>query len=108
MPFFQALLSRSLGRNERRRIAEIFDYGRPEDMAAWVKQVSPLAHQLQNLTPDLSNDGPNTEYPWPHTNPAHCPALHSFGLWNDLRHAESGRRLMKFLRRAVERFEHYA
>src|SRR5439155_1098362 len=76
MPFLQALLSRGLGRKERQRIAAVFDYPRPEDMAAWVRQVSPLAHQLQSLTPDLSNNGPNTEYPWPHEKPVSCPALH--------------------------------
>jgi hypothetical protein len=108
MPFLQALLSRGLGRKERRRIAGIFDYARPEDMAAWVKQVSPLAHDLQNLTPDLSNDGPNAEYPWPHDEPTHCPALHSFALWNRLRDSEPGRRLVKFLDKAIQRFEQYA
>jgi hypothetical protein len=108
MPFLQALLSRGLGRKERQRIAEVFDYARPADMAAWVRQVSPLAHRLQNLTPDLSHDGPNTEYPWPHDNPAHCPALHAFDLWGRLRDSEPGRRLVKFINRAVERFEQYA
>ena len=108
MWFLQALLSRGLGRQERQRIAVVFDYARPEDMAAWVKQVSPLAHQLQNLTPDLSNDGPNTEYPWPHDKPAHCPALHSFDLWGKLRDSEPGRRLVKFIDRAIVRFERYA
>lgn len=97
MPFLQALLSRGLGHKERQRIAEIFDYARPEDMAAWVRQVAPLAHELQNLTPDLSNNGPNTEYPWPHEKPAHCPALHAFALWAKLRDAEPGRRLVKFI-----------
>jgi hypothetical protein len=108
MPFLQALLSRGLGRKERQRIARVFDYMRPQDMAAWVKQVSPLAHQLQNLTPDLAQVGPNTEYPWPHDNPTHCPALHSFDLWSRLRDSEPGRRLVKFINRAIERFEQYA
>src|SRR5437016_5342042 len=70
MRFLQALLSRGQGRKERQRIAAVFDYARPEEMAAWVKQVSPLAHRLQNLTPDLSNDGPNTKYPWPQSIPS--------------------------------------
>jgi hypothetical protein len=108
MPFLLALLSRGLSRKERQRIAKIFEYARPEDMAAWVRQVSPLAHELQNLTPDLSNNGPNTEYPWPHEDPAHCPALHSFALWGRLVDAELGRRLMKFIEKAIQRFEQYA
>lgn len=108
MRFLQALLSRGQGRRERQRIAEIFDYSRPEDMAAWVRQVAPLAHQLQNLAPDLANDGPNTEYPWPHDEPTDCPALFKFALWIELRDNEPKRRLVKFLRRAIERFEQYA
>src|SRR5437879_5727014 len=60
MPFLQALLSGGLRRQERQRTAKIFDYARPEDMTACVRQVSPLAHGLQNLTPDLSTTGPNT------------------------------------------------
>ncbi len=108
MRFLQALLSHGHSRSERQRIAAIFSYSRPEEMSAWVRQVSPLAHGLQNLTPDLANDGPNPEYPWPHEDPAHCPALHSFELWNRLRDTEPGRRLLKFVRRAIEQFEQYA
>jgi len=108
MKFLQALLSRGLRREEQRRIAKIFDYARPKELAAWVQQVSPLAHELQNLTPDLSNNGPNSEYPWPHANPVHCPALHSFSLWISLRDSERGRRLVKFIEKAIQRFEQYA
>jgi len=108
MRFLKALLSRGHRRNELQRIAEVFDYARAEDMSAWVRQVSSLAHQLQSLTPDLANDGPNPEYPWPHENPKHCPALHSFDLWGKLRDSEPGRRLVKFIKRAIERFDQYA
>jgi hypothetical protein len=108
MPFLQALISRSLGRKEQQRIAEIFDFGRPQEMAAWVRQVSPLAHQLQNITPDLAQDGPNTEYPWPPANPTDCPALYSFDLWARLRDHVQGRGLLKFIERAIQRFEQYA
>jgi hypothetical protein len=108
MRFLQALLSRGHGRRELDRIAQIFEYARHEDMTAWVRQVAPLAHQLQNLTPDLAHDGPNPEYPWPHENPEHCPARHSFDLWRKLRDTELGRRLVKFIKRAIERFEQFA
>jgi hypothetical protein len=108
MPFLQALLSRGHGRREMHRIAQILEYARHQDLSAWVRQVAPLAHQLQSLTPDLSNDGQNPEYPWPHENPAHCPARHSFELWGRLRDTEPGRRLVKFIKRAIERFEQFA
>lgn len=108
MPFLRALLSRGHSRAERQRIAEMFEYARPADMAAWVRQVAPLAHRLQSLSPDLAGDGPNPEYPWPHATPESCPALHSFELWATIRDTEPGRRLMKFLKRAIELFERYA
>lgn len=108
MPFLQALISRSLGHKEQQRIAEIFDFRRRQDMEAWVRQVSPLAHELQNITPALAQDGPNTEYPWPPAHPTNCPALHSFDLWASLRDQAQGRSLLKFIERATHRFEQYA
>src|SRR5438067_13529370 len=64
MRFLRALLGRK--RAELQRIAETFEFARPRDMDAWVNQVAPLAYELQNLAPDMANDGPNPEYPWPH------------------------------------------
>lgn len=101
MPFLQALHSRGHSRRERQRIAAVFDYDRPAQMEAWVRQVSPLAHQRQNLVPDMANDGPNPEYPWPHGAPAHCPATHQFEVWVTLRDSGSGRRLLQFIERAI-------
>jgi hypothetical protein len=108
MRFLQALLSRGHERAEIQRIAEVFGYKRASQMAAWVKEVSGLAHQLQILAPDLANDGPNPEDPWPQANPTACPALHSFELWATLRDSEPGRRLLKFIQRAIDQFEKYA
>jgi hypothetical protein len=106
MRFMRALLVR--GRAEVSRIAKVFEFGRPRDMDAWVKQVAPLAYELQNLAPAEANDGPNPEYPWPHEQPTHCPASYSFELWAKLRDHVQGRNLLRFVERAIERFEEYA
>jgi hypothetical protein len=99
-----------LDRNSRdmQRIAKVFGFARPRDLDSWVRQVSPLAHELQNLAPAEANDGPNPEYPWPHDSPDDCPAEYTFGLWEQLQNAPRGRELLKFIRNAVERFEQYA
>ena len=91
-----------------RRIARVFDFSRPRELDAWVRQVGPLAHALQNLAPAVAGDGPNPEYPWPHESPTECPAEYSFALWPRLRDERRGRELLKFIRNGVERFEQYA
>lgn len=108
MPFLQALLSRGHSRKELRRIAAVFGFARPAQMDAWVRQVSALAHEVQNLAPDLANDGPNPEYPWPHDNPTQCPASYEFEVWHQLRDSAQGRQLLKFVERAIQTFEQYA
>jgi len=104
MGFLRALLSRK----DLKRIAKVFDFSRPRDMVAWVTKVAPLAHDLEKLAPDLANDRPNPEYPWPHANPKHCPALHSFQVWTRLEHHPQGRNLLKFIDRVISRFDQYA
>jgi hypothetical protein len=106
MRFLRALLGRR--REELERTAEVFEFARPRDMDAWVKQVAPLAYGLQNLAPAEANDGPNPEYPWLHENPRHCPASHSFELWARLRDHQQGRNLLRFIECAIYRFDQYA
>src|SRR5215208_5917868 len=52
--FLRALMTRSSA--DLRRIARVFDFARPRDLEAWVRQVHPLAHELQNLAPAAAND----------------------------------------------------
>ena len=61
-----------------------------------------------NLAPAEANNGPNPEYPWPHEAPAHCPATHTFGLWNELSDVGRGRKFMDFIDVAITRFEKFA
>jgi HEPN domain-containing protein len=108
MRFLRALLGRSRSRADLQRIAEVFEFTRPRDMDAWVRQIAPFASDLQNLAPAEANDGPNPEYPWPHEAPKHCPATHSFELWARLRDHQQGRTLLKFIEHAINRFDQYA
>jgi hypothetical protein len=106
MRFLRALMGRR--KAELGRIAKVFAFGRPRDMDAWVTQVSPLAYELQNLAPAEASDGPNPEYPWPHAQPTHCPASYSFELWAKLRDHTQGRTFLRFIERAIRRFNEYA
>jgi hypothetical protein len=106
MRFLKALLDRR--DTELKGISKAFEFNRPKEMEAWVKQVSPLAYELQNLAPAEAGNGPNPEYPWPHDKPTNCPAMYTFDLWARLRDHVQGRRLLQFIARAVDRFDQYA
>jgi len=40
--------------------------------------------------------------------PKHCPASYTFELWAKLRDHTQGRNLLRFIERAIDRFEQYA
>lgn len=94
-------------RNDRDRIADLFSFKRFEDFQAWIKLTIPIAYDLERLTPDLANDGPNPEYPWPHSAPATAPASHRFQIWEKLI-AGQGRGLLRVLQIAIGSFDSYA
>ena len=96
-----------LRRADRDRVAELSGFGRYADFQAWVASAAPLARAVERLAPDLAGDGPNPEYPWPHAAPAETPADYDFPVWAELR-TPRGRNLLRFVRRAVERFPRYA
>jgi hypothetical protein len=104
--FLRALLSRSA--RDRKRIAKIFEFARPEDLDKWVVGVHELSYALQKLAPAEAGNGPNAEYPWPHEAPTDCPAGFTFDIWTKLSETGRGRKLMLFVVRALERFEQYA
>lgn len=92
---------------DRDRIATLFTFGRFDDFQNWINTVQPMAYALERITPDLANDGPNPEYPWPHREPRVAPANHNFEVWGQLK-SGSGRHLMRIIEIAVERFPDYA
>lgn len=93
--------------SDRERIAKLFSFGRFADFQNWVRSVLPIAYDLERLTPELANDGPNPEYPWPHAQPEFAPATYQFPIWGILMSGQ-GRSLMTVIRIAVERFPEYA
>lgn len=93
--------------NDQDRIAKVFTFRRFADFQSWIRATLPIAYSLERLTPDLANDGPNPEYPWPHVQPRTAPANHEFGIWSSLTSVQ-GRTLMRFVRAAVDRFPEYS
>jgi hypothetical protein len=93
--------------NDRGRIANLFTFKRFSDFQHWIHAVLPIAYQLERITPDLANDGPNPEYPWPHAQPQDAPVNHQFAVWGMLKSAQ-GRDLIRVIRLAVDRFPQYA
>lgn len=91
----------------RDRVAAVFSFYRFSDFQKWIRTVSPLAYELQRLAPDLANDGPNPEYPWPHHQPMFSPATHQFPLARKLMTGQ-GRDLTRVIHIAVDRFPEYA
>jgi len=70
---------------DRDRIAALFTFGRFTDFQNWIHSVQPIAYSLERVTPDLANNGPNPEYPWPHAEPQYAPATHDFEVWAQLK-----------------------
>ncbi len=93
--------------NNRARIAEMFGFGTFDGFQAWIRSAIPLARQVEQLSPSVMQDGPNAEYPWPHNAPVECPAEYQFDVWEDLKKSH-GRKLMRFIADAIERFPDYA
>ncbi len=104
VPFLQALA----GRSDARRVGRALGFGHDVGLSQWVRTVTPLAREVEQLAPALANDGPNPEYPWPHTAPAHAPATHNFRVWVTLLRTGRGQQLLKVIDVAVARFPEYA
>lgn len=79
--FLRALLTRPDA--ELGNIALALGFNNHLDLNTWVRNVLPLAYDLQNIAPAEAHNGQNPEYPWPHETPTHCPSDHSFPLWSD-------------------------
>ena len=104
--FLKALLDRPS--TELDRIALTLGYKHRNDLDIWVRNVRPLAYALQNIAPAEALNGQNPEYPWPHDAPTHCPADHSFPLWNELSNTGQGRKLVNFIAKAIQHFDQFA
>jgi hypothetical protein len=96
---FLQFLGQIHDKKQRDKIASLFGFSRFVDFEDWLKTLLPIAYDLERLTPDLAKDGPNLEYPWPHSQPKYAPALTS---------KLQGRELMRFIQTAVREFPIYA
>ncbi len=92
---------------DRERTANLFSFKRFADFQNWIRAVLPIAYDLERLAPNLANDGPNPEYPWPHVQPHTAPVDHRFAVWASLTSGQ-GRDLMRVVHIAVNRFSQYA
>jgi len=90
-----------------RRIRKAFSFRRIEDFQSWLKSTLPIAYELERLSPDLAGDGPNPEYPWPHTSPKNSPVGHHFGIWETL-NSSKGRGFLQMIHAAINHFPEYA
>jgi len=102
------LLVGSAPKSERERLAQLFSFPNFVSLQSWIKySICPITYDLERITPDLANDGPNPEYPWPHINPVETPVNHRFAVWKSLQQSK-GRELMRFIGTAIDRFPEFA
>ncbi|WP_417378732.1 hypothetical protein [Gimesia sp.] len=92
---------------DRERIATLFTFTNYNQFQSWLRSVLPIAYDLERIAPALANNGPNTEYPWPHATPSSAPVNHDFSVWKSLTKGQ-GRDLMRLIQIAVNRFPEYA
>lgn len=95
------------GPKNRKRVANLFDFGRYGEFQSWITSVMPIVHEVHKLAPACANDGPNPEYPWPHKAPTNSPVNHDFQVWHQLT-TGPGRGLMRFVSRAITVFPEIA
>lgn len=94
-------------KSERERVAHLFEFKRFGDFQLWIRSTLPIALELERLSPNLAQDGPNVEYPWPHRQPQFDPASYNFPLWGKLK-SSRGRQLIRVIAHAVIRFHEYS
>lgn len=97
----------SVAQRDRELVAKLFSFKQFEDFQQWIRSALPIVYDLERLTPDLANDGPNPEYPWPHLLPTTAPVNHAFPVWDKLVAAQ-GRRLLRVIEDAIKGFPRYA
>ena len=60
--------------------------------------VAGLATTIEELAPDLADEGPNTEYPWPTPDFTYAPATFHFSVWGRINHGQDGIVLLTVVR----------
>ncbi len=92
---------------DQQRMADSFDFKNYDSLRSALASMLPIAYELERITPDLAQDGPNVEYPWPHAAPLVAPVGFQFPVWQHLQ-TSTGRRLMRLVQAGIRRFPEYA
>jgi hypothetical protein len=75
-----------------------------KQLREYIKQLLPLAYELESLAPSLAGDGPNPEYPWEAPEGTFSvPANYEFRITKELLEPH-GYKLIKLLRTALRKF----
>ena len=88
----------------KQKVARKLGFDNTLSFGEWIKDVSDLAYELQQLTPALAGNGPNPEYPWPRQSPEFAPVEHDFQAWRHLQSA-GGRCLWIMIDKVLENFD---
>lgn len=71
----------------------------------YVKEILPVADQIERLAPALANNGPNAEYPWEMpSRQVVAPAAYIFPVSNELR-GSKGRKLLRLIAFMLDQFD---
>ncbi len=97
----------SIRREKRSHIAALFGFPSFASFEAWLPTATSIGREIEKVSPAVMPDGPNSEYPWPHENPTQYPAGYWFPIWDELQLSQ-GRRMMRFIDRAINGFPQYA
>lgn len=75
-----------------------------QQLRSHVKNLLPLAEEIEKLAPAIAQDGPNAEYPWADPSGSiHAPASFLFSATEKLSEPQ-GRKLLQLTRLLLERF----
>jgi hypothetical protein len=62
-----------------------------------ILSVAGLVSRIEQLAPDLADEGPNPEYPWPYPNYQHAPGSYHFAIWGRITHGHDGQLLVRLV-----------
>lgn len=78
---------------------------------AILREIMPVAESIEQLAPDISTQGSNSEYPWEQVEDGqsaiYYPANFVFPIHGQLQETSSGRKLLKIIGELLNNFEKY-
>ncbi len=106
---FAAMLRRfgSVPAHKQAVVLNVFEFNTYEGYQAYLRAAIPLARAIEQVSPNVVKDSVNSEYPWPHADPKHCPVEWNFDVWEQLE-LSHGRKLMRFISNALNAFSRIA